>query len=113
MALFLRPQNAIVLDVETIPTAPGVREVTTRQFRDNFFALMREVRETGCEVVVTNRGRPYARVMREVERTGGIIGCDKDILRIAGDIPESITPAEEFYSVVDPKRVLDGETDWC
>lgn len=44
---------------------------------------------------------------------GGIVGCDKDILRIVGDLPESITPAEEFYSVVDPKQVLDGETDWC
>lgn len=90
----------------------SVQQVTTRQFRDNFFALMREVRETGCEVVVTNRGQPYARVVREVEQSGGIIGCDKDILRIIGEIPESITPAEEFHSVVDPKRVLDGETDW-
>ena len=94
------------------PANLSVQKVTTRQFRDNLFALMREVRETGCEVVVTNRGQPYARVVREVEHSGGIIGCDKDILRIVGDIPESITPAEEFHSVVDPKRVLDGETDW-
>lgn len=94
------------------PANPSVQQVTTRQFRDNFFALMREVRETGCEVVVTNRGQPYARIVREIEHSGGIIGCDRDILRIIGEIPESITPAEEFYSVVDPKRVLDGETDW-
>ncbi len=98
--------------MEAISTSLGAREVTTRQFRDNFFALMREVRETGCDVVVTNRGQPYARVVREIEHTGGIIGCDKDILRITGEIPESITPTEEFYSAVDPKRVLDGETDW-
>ena len=109
MASILSPHSVIVLSVETSPQA---RQVTTRQFRDNFFALMREVRETGCEVVVTNRGQPYARVMREIERSGGIIGCDKDILRITGEIPESITPAEEFYSVTDPIRVLDGETDW-
>lgn len=98
--------------MEIIPASPGARKVTTRQFRDNFFALMREVRETGCDVVVTNRGQPYARVMREIEHSGGIIGCDKDILRMTGEIPESITPAEEFYSVVEPKRILDGDTDW-
>ena len=113
MALFLRPQGGNVLDMGGSPGEVGVRMVTTRQFRDNFFALMREVRETGCEVVVTNRGRPYARIAREIERAGGIVGCDKDILRIVGDLPESITPAEEFYSETDPKRVLDGETDWC
>ena len=89
-----------------------VHEVSTRQFRDNLFALLREVRESGSEVVVTNRGKPYARVVREAGDPGGIIGCDKDILRIVGDWPESITPADQFYSETDPMRVLDGETDW-
>ena len=113
VALFLSPQGAILLDVAAIPASPGVREVTTRQFRDNFFALLREVRETGCEVVVTNRGKPYVRVVREIERTGGIVGCDKDILRIVGDLPSPTAPTEEFYSEAAPMRVLDGETDWC
>ena len=48
--------------------------------------------------------------MCEIESTGGILGCDKDILRIVGDLPSSITAAEEFYSEADPMRVLDGET---
>ena len=69
-ALFLRPQGGNVLDMGGSPGEVGVRMVTTRQFRDNLFALMREVRETGCEVVVTNRGKPYARIAREIERAG-------------------------------------------
>ena len=51
--------------------------------------------------------------MGEVERSGGIVGCDRDVLRIIGVIPESITPSDEFYSEVDPMRVIDGETDWA
>ena len=50
--------------------------------------------------------------MSAKEDAGGIVGCDKDILRIVGDLPASITPAEEFYVEADPMRVLDGETDW-
>jgi len=103
----------MVSTMATTSSNRDVREVTTRQFRDNLFTLLREVRESGSEVVVTNRGKPYARVVREVINSGGIVGCDKGILRIVGDLSESGIPAEQFYSDSEPKRVIDGETDWC
>jgi prevent-host-death family protein len=82
------------------------RIATTRECRDNFFAVLREVHETGIPVVLTKRGKPYVRIVREAEIPGDMFGCDKDILQIVGDIDEPIWPDDDFDMIARPHQVL-------
>lgn len=82
------------------------RTATTRECRDNFFAMLRDVHETGVPMVLTKRGKPYVRIVREVEMPGDMFGCDKDILQIIGDIDEPIWSDDDFDMVARPSQIL-------
>ena len=83
------------------------RMATARECRDNFFAVLREVHETGVPMVLTKRGKPYVRIVRENDTPGDMFGCDKDILRIVGDIDEPIWSDDDFDMIARPHRILD------
>lgn len=83
------------------------RTATTRECRDNFFAMLREVHETGVPMVLTKRGRPYVRISREIEPPGDMFGCDKGILQIIGDIDEPMWSDDDFDMTARPHQLLD------
>ena len=82
------------------------RTATARECRDNFFAMLREVHETGVSIVLTKRGKPYVRIVRESDTPEDMFGCDKDILQIVGDIDEPIWSDDDFDMVAHPRRIL-------
>lgn len=87
--------------------AESARRSTTRECRDNFFAVLREVHETGVPMVLTKRGKPYVRISREVEPPVDMFGCDEGILQIVGDIDSPIWPDDEFDMIARPRELLD------
>ena len=82
------------------------RTATTRECRDNFFAMLREVHESGIPMVLTKRGKPYVRIVREVDNPRDMFGCDKDILQIVGDIDKPIWSDDDFDMIVRPHQIL-------
>ena len=83
------------------------RTITTRECRDNFFATLREVHETGVPMVLTKRGKPYVRISREVEPPGDMFGCDEGILQIIGDIDEPMWSDDDFDMITRPHELMD------
>ena len=83
------------------------RTASTRECRDNFFAMLREVHETGVPMVLTRRGKPYVRISREVEPPGDMFGCDEGILQIIGDIDEPMWSDDDFDMIARPHELMD------
>lgn len=83
------------------------RVSSTRECRDNFFAVLREVHETGVPMVLTKRGKPYVRISREAVPPGDMFGCDEGILQIVGDIDSPIWADDEFDMIARPGELLD------
>ncbi|MCY4037484.1 MAG: hypothetical protein OXF64_08545 [bacterium] len=82
------------------------RTATTRECRDNFFAVLREIHETGVPMVLTKRGKPYVRIVREVDIPGDMFGCDRDVLQIVGDIDEPLWSENDFDMAARPHQIL-------
>ncbi len=82
------------------------RTATARECRDNFFAVLREVHETGIPMVLTKRGKPYVRIIREVDIPGDMFGCDKDILQIIGDIDQPLWSDDDFDMIARPRQIV-------
>ena len=93
-------------DGSTTGSPDSARTATARECRDNFFAVLREVHETGIPMVLTKRGKPYVRISREVEPPGDMFGCDEGILQIIGDIDEAIWTDDDFDMIARPHHIL-------
>ncbi|MCY4257372.1 MAG: type II toxin-antitoxin system Phd/YefM family antitoxin [bacterium] len=82
------------------------KTATTRECRDNFFAILKDVHETGVQMVLTKRGKPYVRIIRETDFCEDMFGCDKEILQIMGDIDQPLWSDEDFNMIARPGQVL-------
>lgn len=94
-------------DIPASQSGEPVRIATTRECRDSFFAMLREIYETGIPMVLTKRGKPYVRISREVEPPGDMFGCDEGILEVIGDIDKPIWSDGDFDMIARPDRVTD------
>ena len=94
-------------DRSAFEDADRARTATTRECRDNFFAMLREIHETGVPMVLTKRGKPYVRISREIEPPGDMFGCDKGILQIIGDIDEPMWSDDDFDMIARPRQLMD------
>lgn len=70
--------------------AAGSRTIKASEFKARCLKLMDEVAETGKEIVITKNGVPVSRLAPYFERPETLVGIDKGILTIVGDIIEPI-----------------------
>ena len=83
--------------------AAGSRTIKASEFKAHCLRLMEEVAQSGEEIVITKRGRPISRLVPCRDQTAKLLGADRDIIRIHGDI---VGPLEvEWEAEVDPDRV--------
>ena len=71
-----------------------VRTVLVGEFKAQCLGLMDDVSERHCEIVITKRGKPVARLVPYEEKPKDIFGCLKGSVVIHGDI---IGPTGEIW----------------
>ena len=80
------------------------RTMKASEFKTRYLALMDEVAETGDEIVITQNGKPVAKLTPFHGRPRTLFGIDKGRLKIAGDI---ISPIDvEGKAQSDPDRSI-------
>jgi prevent-host-death family protein len=78
--------------------APGtlgkVKSMPAGAFKARCLKLMDEVRVTHCEIIITKRGKPVARLVPFEEKRPDIFGYMKGTVTILGDI---VGPTGEIW----------------
>ena len=64
------------------------------QFKAKCLKLMDEVRDRHCEIVITKRGKPVAKLVPFEQKRPDIFGCMKGTVTILGDI---VGPTGEIW----------------
>ena len=72
-----------------------VRTIKASEFKAKCLHLMDEVAETGEEIIITKYGRPVSRLAPYRQRAESLLGINRDIIEIKGDIVSPM-PAEWF-----------------
>ena len=80
------------------------RTMKASEFKTRYLALMDEVAETGDEIVITQNGKPVAKLTAFHGRPRTLFGIDKGRLKFTGDI---ISPIDvEWEAQSDPDRSI-------
>jgi prevent-host-death family protein len=74
-------------------------DVSSAEFRKNFFQILGRVQETHEVVVITKRGRPVARLvsMEKGKKKDPLIGALSGLGRTKGDLTEPLVDAADFW----------------
>ena len=83
------------------------RTVAAREFKTHCLQLVREVGETGQEIIITRHKKPVARLAPVQKEFVPLSGMDKGRLEIYGDIVSSVWDDESFDMEDNPDKVLD------
>ena len=83
------------------------RTVSAREFKTHCLQLIREVGETGEEIIITRHKKPVARLAPVKKEFVPLSGIDKGRLKIYGDIVASAWDDESFDIDDNPDKVLD------
>lgn len=83
------------------------RTVSAREFKTHCLQLIREVEETGEEIIITRHKKPVARLAPVKKEFIPLSGRDKGRLKIYGDIVSSVWDDESFDIEDNPDKVLD------
>lgn len=86
---------------------PKPRTVAAREFKTHCLQLIREVGETGTEIVITRHNQPVARLAPIQTEMVPLSGRDKGRMQIFGDIVASAWDDESFDIEDNPDRVVD------
>ena len=89
------------------PSGEGPRMVGAREFKTHCLQLIREVGETGEEIIITHHKKPVARLAPVQQEFIPLSGLFKDQIEIYGDIVSSVWDDESFDMEDNPDRVLD------
>ena len=81
----------------------GSRTIKASEFKAHCLRLMEEVAESGEDIAITKRGRPVSRLVPWRDPPQKLLGADRDIIRIHGDIVDPLDV--EWEAEVDPARV--------
>lgn len=81
--------------------------VSARDFKTHCLQLIREVEETGQEIIITRHKKPVARLAPVQKEFIPLAGRDKGRLKIYGDIVSSVWDDESFDMEDNPEKVLD------
>lgn len=83
------------------------RTVAAREFKTHCLQLIREVGETGEEIIITRHKKPVARLAPVQKEFVPLSGLFKDRIEIYGDIVASAWDDESFDIEDNPDKVLD------
>ena len=90
---------------------PKPRTVAAREFKAHCLQLIREVGETGTEIVITRHKQPVARLAPIQSEMKSLSGLFAGQIEIYGDIVASAWDDESFDIEDNPDRVVDP-TGW-
>jgi prevent-host-death family protein len=71
------------------------RTISAAQFKATCLQLMESVREQHCEVIITKRGRPIAKLVPFDEAPPSLFGFMAGTGAVAGDI---VSPSDDAWS---------------
>jgi len=80
----------------------GTRTIKASEFKATCLKLMDEVAATGAEIVITKNGRPVSRLVPCQERPETLLGIDRGVLEILGDVVSPIDVEWEAVTGSDP-----------
>ena len=83
------------------------RTVAAREFKTHCLQFIREVGETGEEIIITRHKKPVARLAPVKKEFVPLSGIDKGRIEIHGDIVSSVWDDESFDMEDNPDKVLD------
>ena len=89
------------------PSGENPRMVGAREFKAHCLQLVREVGETGEEIIITRHKKPVARLAPVQREFVPLSGIDKGRIKIYGDIVASAWDDESFDIEDNPDKVLD------
>jgi prevent-host-death family protein len=72
-----------------------MRTIGAAQFKAHCLAVMDQVSQSGCPVVITKHGKPVVKVVPANDGEDEIFGALASIARITGDI-ENTVPASDW-----------------
>jgi prevent-host-death family protein len=72
-----------------------MRKIAAAEFKARCLAVMNEVSQSGCPVVITKHGKPVVKVVPASEGEDELFGALAGIARITGDI-ENTVPARDW-----------------
>jgi prevent-host-death family protein len=72
-----------------------MRKIAAAEFKAHCLAVMNEVSQSGCPVVITKHGKPVVKVVPASEGEDELFGALAGIARITGDI-ENTVPARDW-----------------
>ena len=77
-----------------------MKKVTASDFKVQCSRLMNEIHNTREHVLITKRGRPWAKLV-PAGKPQNVFGCLKGVMEIVGDIESPIVPAEQWEALKD------------
>lgn len=83
------------------------RTIPAGEFKDRCLALMDDVNETGTEIVITEHGRPVARLVPARRQAPEMWGRYREQIRSRGDILAPAVPAGEWDAIAAPDATPD------
>jgi prevent-host-death family protein len=76
-----------------------VKKIAAGEFRARCLALMEEVRSTREPLLITERGKPVAKLVPADNASRKFLGRLKGVIRMVGDIDSPVEPPEAWESL--------------
>jgi prevent-host-death family protein len=76
-----------------------VKKIAAGEFRARCLGLMEEVRSTREPLLITERGKPVAKLVPADNASRKFLGRLKGVIRMVGDIESPVEPPEAWESL--------------
>jgi prevent-host-death family protein len=74
----------------------AMKHISAEEFKTNCLALINQVKATGEPILITEHGKPVAKLLPAATKDDSIFGYMAGRAKIVGDIVSSITPIEDW-----------------
>ena len=81
-----------------------MRTIAAARFKAQCLELMDRVRATGEPLLITNKGRPVAKLVPANARGRSLLGCLAGTIEVIGDIVGPVVAPEEWEAERDAPR---------
>lgn len=76
-----------------------MRRVGASEFRAQCLKMIEQVRRTNAPILITERGRPVAKLVPAGKPSRDILGCLAGIIEIVGDIESPVVAPETWEAL--------------
>ena len=74
----------------------AMKQISAEKFKTNCLALINQVKATGEPILITEHGKPVAKLLPAATKDDSIFGYMAGRAKIVGDIVSPITPIEDW-----------------